>query len=153
MVISYNQNMYFKIQCRKSINIIIISFLYIIKNSHNNKTMKIIAKVCTYLVYWKLQSKYSKSSMVYWNEIKTTRLNMWYIKNIIYSFGYKVPTSAPLFQNCVSKNENPCPITFIFGQFPSHHQHDSKPNKNSKFKPLMSNDQSLSLMSCSFKIM
>jgi hypothetical protein len=53
----------------------------------------------------------------------------------------------------VFKNENPFPIIPIFGQSPSHHQHHSKLNKNSKFKPPISNDQSLSLMPCSSKTM
>jgi len=56
-----------------------------------------------------------------------------------------------LFQNCVFKNEYPFLIFPIFEQSSSHHQHDSKLNKNSKFKPPMSNDQPLSLMPCSSK--
>jgi hypothetical protein len=71
----------------------------------------------------------------------------------IYSFYYKIPTSPSLLQNRVFKNKNSFPRTPIFRQSPSHHQHDSKPNKNSKFKSPMSNDQSLSLMPCSSKTM
>jgi hypothetical protein len=68
-------------------------------------------------------------------------------------FCYKILHLFSLFQNCVSKNEYPFPVTFICGQSPSHHQHDSKRNKNSKFKLPMSNDQSISLMPCSSKTM
>jgi hypothetical protein len=78
---------------------------------------------------------------------------MWYIKNIVCIFYYQVPTSISLIKKKVSKNENPFPITPIFGQSASHYQYDSKLNKNSKFKPPMSNDQSLSLMPCSSKTM
>ncbi len=75
------------------------------------------------------------------------KLNMWYIKTkfIVYMTMY--------LHDSVSKNENPFPRTSFFGQSLNHHQHDSKLNKNSKFKPPMSDDQSLSLMFCSSKTM
>jgi hypothetical protein len=46
-------------------------------------------------VYWKLQSKYSKSSMVCWNEIKTTTLNLWYIKIEFVGFATKYLPPSP----------------------------------------------------------
>jgi len=52
----------------------------------------------------------------------------------ICSLWYKVPTFISLFQNCVSKNVLHFPRTPSFGLSPSHHQHESKPNKNLKFK-------------------
>jgi hypothetical protein len=72
-----------------------------------------------------------------------------------YSLYFLLPSTYIYFINKknVSKNENPFPITPIFGQSASHYQYDSKLNKNSKFKPPMSNDQSLSLMPCSSKTM
>jgi hypothetical protein len=81
MLISCNQNLHYKIQCKKVQKQNYNSFFYIFdttKNSHNNMTWKSLQK--SVFVYWKLQSKYSKSSMVCWNEIKTTTLNLWYIK-------------------------------------------------------------------------
>jgi hypothetical protein len=54
MVISYNHNLYFKIQCRKIQRQDYNSFHYILilqKNSHNNMDMEIVAEVCTSLFY------------------------------------------------------------------------------------------------------
>jgi hypothetical protein len=65
MVISYNHNLYFKIQCRKSIKKNDNSFPYIFyttENSHNNMNMKITTETCTFLVYWKLKTKYNKKN-------------------------------------------------------------------------------------------
>ncbi len=59
MVISYNQNLHFKIQCKKNPEQNYNSFHYIFditKNSHNNMNMQITAEVYTFL----FQSKYSK---------------------------------------------------------------------------------------------
>jgi len=128
-------------------------FFYITKNSHNNMNMKISEKVCTFLCYWELQlKKYSEKSHVLlkWNQ--TTKLNLWYLKKIEYVVFF---TNYLLYHyfKIVSKNENPFPKIPILGKSPNHHQHDSKLNNNSKFKPQMSNDQSLSLMPCSSKIM
>jgi hypothetical protein len=61
----------------------------------------------------KLSINYSKSSMVCWNEIKTTRLNLWYIKNKICGFCYKIFTPISLLQNYVFKSE------FFFPKLPS----------------------------------
>jgi len=55
MVISYYQNLQFKIQCRKivrqSYNLIHYIF-YILENSHNNMDMEITTKVCTFWLYY-----------------------------------------------------------------------------------------------------
>jgi len=52
MVISSNQNLYFKIQCKKTKNeITFYDIFYTIDNSHNNMNIEIIAKKFTSLVY------------------------------------------------------------------------------------------------------
>ncbi len=48
MVISCDQNLYFKIQCKKPRDKIIFHHNFdTIENSHNNMNMKITAEVCT----------------------------------------------------------------------------------------------------------
>jgi hypothetical protein len=54
IIISYNWNLYIIIQCKKLLKQNYNSFQYIsdtTKNSHNNMNLKIIAKVCTSLIY------------------------------------------------------------------------------------------------------
>jgi hypothetical protein len=63
MVISYNQNLYFRIQCKKIQRQDYNSFHYILilqKISHNNIDMQITIEVCTSLFYLKLNKNYSK---------------------------------------------------------------------------------------------
>jgi hypothetical protein len=53
MVISYNQNLHFRIHCKKPLEIklkFISSYFDNNKNSNNNINIKIIAKVCFFLI-------------------------------------------------------------------------------------------------------
>ncbi len=154
MVILSNQNLYFKIQCKKKQKQNYNSFQDIFDityNSHNNLNMKITTKICTSFVYSKLQSKYNKKFHVLLKCNQIARLNLWHTKTKSINFATKYLHLFPYFKTMCLKNEFHFPRTPTFGQSPSHHQHDSKPNKNSKFKPLMSNDQSLSVMPCTSK--
>jgi hypothetical protein len=53
--------------------------------------------------------------MFYWNEIKTTKLCLWYLQNIICNLCYKVITII-LTQKCVPNNDLLSPKTSIFGK-------------------------------------
>jgi hypothetical protein len=59
MVISYNQNLHFKIHCKKLQKQDYISFYHILilNNPHNNMNIKFIIKVCVSLYYYKYESK------------------------------------------------------------------------------------------------
>jgi hypothetical protein len=110
------------------------------ENSHNNMNMKIIVEVCISLVYWKTLIKIQQKIPCF-VEIKSNSK----IKFVVYQkqslkFLLQNTYIYHYSKNRVFKNENPFLRTPIFGQSLSQHQHDSKPNKNSKFKPPMPND-------------
>jgi hypothetical protein len=52
--------------------------IFTTNNSHNNLNMEITLEVCTSLVYWKFQSKYSKKFHVPLKCNQIARLNLWY---------------------------------------------------------------------------
>jgi hypothetical protein len=64
---------------------------------------------------------------------------MVYKKQNLWFFATKYLQLYPDSQNCVFKNEILFPELPYLGS-PKSHQHDSKLNKNSKFKPIMFND-------------
>jgi len=113
------------------------------KNSCNNMDMEIIAEICTSWFYWKkLHSNYTKIPCFV--EMKSKQQNKFcgLSKNKYAVFYYKVPmvicTSSKL---CVYDSFSP---NLPFLGSPKSHHHDSKTNKNSKFKPIMFHEQSLS---------
>jgi len=77
MVISYNQNLHLRIQCRKiqkqndnSLHYI----FYIIENPHNNMDMEINVEACTSMFDWKkLHWNYKKIPCSMEMKIKTTK--------------------------------------------------------------------------------
>jgi hypothetical protein len=77
--------------------------------------IEIIIEFCISFNYWKLQSKYNKNSMFYWNEIKQQNKIYGISKTKSRVFSYKERTSISLLQNYVFKNEYPFLKTLIFG--------------------------------------
>jgi hypothetical protein len=124
MVISYNQNLHFKIHCKKPLETrlqVISSYFDNTKKSQNNINIKIITKICASLYYWKLNQNYSRIPCFVENEIKTTnkicnisKQNMWFFI-IMY-----LKLFLLFSQNNVSKNHPPFPQIFPLWAIPSH---------------------------------
>jgi hypothetical protein len=141
MVISYTQNLYFKIQCTKSENkIIFISFFIYFKEFTQQFEYENHCRSLYFSCLLKTSINIRKTIPCSIEMKSNNKIKFVVYKNISCSFCYKVPTSISLPQNYVSKNGYPFPRTPIFGQSPSHYQHDSKLDNNSNFKPPMSND-------------
>jgi hypothetical protein len=143
MVISYNHNLHFKMYVENSRNKIIIHFIifWYYKKSHNN--IEITTEVCTFF-FTKNWIKITKKIHVLlkWNQ--NNKINFVVYQNKICGFLLQSIYIYFYFpKNYVSKNELFFPKTPLFGQS----QVTSswlKTNKNSKFKPTMFHDQSMS---------
>ncbi len=118
MVISYNQNLHFRIHCTNFRNKIIIHFIifwYYIK---------FIAKVCASLYYWEHKSKYNRIPCL--KKKKSKQLKFVIYQNKIFGFVLQVTTTFPTLPKTMSDLFFPEPPLWVGPKFP---HRDSKPKE------------------------
>jgi hypothetical protein len=141
MVISYNQNLQFKVQCwkiqRQNYNSLHYIF-YNIEDSHNNMDMEIVKEIYTYLFYWKNFIKITKKFHVMWKWNQNNKIKSLVSKKKSMVFYYKARTTPFTLPKTMCL-KIPSLKFSLLGNPKSHH-HGSKNNKNSKFKLIMFHD-------------